>query len=336
MNESKPVRNPRFFAKVEFGMPDPLVFLNGQMVPASQAHLAVYDAGVVLGATVTELVRTFRKQPFRLDDHLGRLAHSLHYVRFDIGLSMGELGQTVRKLVDHNAALLDPEEELGVVIFVTAGEYPTYAGSAAGNVRTTPTVCAHTFPLPFELWAGKLQKGVHLVTPSIRHVPPQCYDPKMKCRSRMHYYLADQEARLVDLDASALLLDLDGNVAETGAANFLIVEEGRIVSPTLRNTLPGVSRATVIELAAKLGIPFEVRDFQPFDAINAAEALLASTPYCLMPVTKINGIVIGTGTPGPIYRRLTEAWSKLVGLDVVRQVVDGAKRRTSGAGSRLA
>jgi branched-chain amino acid aminotransferase len=321
------------FEKVEVGMSQPLVFLNGQLVAASEAHLAVYDAGVVLGATVTELVRTFRKQPFRLDDHLGRLAHSLHYVRFDIGLTMAELGDTVRKLVAHNAALLAAEEELGAVIFVTAGEYPTYAGGAAGNVRTTPTICAHTFPLPFELWAGKLQTGIHLVTPSIRHVPPQCYDPKMKCRSRMHYYLADQEARLVDPDASALLLDLEGNVAETSAANFLMVEEGTIVSPSLRNTLPGVSRATVIDLAAQLGIPFEVRDFQPFDAINAAEAFLASTPYCLMPVTKINGIAVGTAKPGPIYRRLTEAWSKLVGLDVVGQIVDGAKRRTRAAAS---
>jgi branched-chain amino acid aminotransferase len=313
-------------------MAEPLVYLNGRMVPASQAHLAVYDAGVVLGATVTELVRTFRKQLYRLEDHLDRLAHSLHYVRFDIGLTMPELAQTVRQLVAHNAGLLGPEEELGVVIFVTAGEYATYAGGAAGNVRTTPTVCAHTFPLPFELWAAKIQAGVHLVTPSIRHVPPQCYDAKMKCRSRMHYYLADQEARLVDPDASALLLDLEGNVAETSAANFLMVEEGRIVSPSLRNTLPGVSRATVIELAARLGIPFEVRDFQPFDAINAAETFLASTPYCLMPVTKINGIAIGSGRPGPVYRRLIEAWSQLVGLDVLAQVIDGAKRRTAAAG----
>ncbi len=277
---------------------EPRVFLNGQMLPASQAHLTVYDAGVVLGATVTELVRTFRKELFRLDDHLRRLSQSLHFVGFDIGMSMEELGRTVRQLVAHNAALLGPEDELGVVIFVTAGEYPTYAGGAAGSVRTTPTLCAHTFPLPFELWAEKLLAGIHLVTPSIRHVPPQCYDPKMKCRSRMHYYLADQQARLVDRDAAALLLDLEGNVTETGAANFLIVEDGTIISPSLRNTLPGVSRATVIELAAKLGIPFAVRDFQVFDAVNADEAFLASTPYCLMSVTKINGTRVGTGKPG--------------------------------------
>jgi branched-chain amino acid aminotransferase len=308
---------------------EPLTFLNGRMLPASQAHLTVYDAGVVLGATVTELVRTFRKELFRLDDHLRRLSQSLHFVGFDIGMSMDELGSTVERLVAHNVRLLDPEDELGLVVFVTAGEYPTYAGGAAGSVRTTPTVCAHTFPLPFELWAGKLLSGVHLVTPSIRHVPPQCYDPKMKCRSRMHYYLADQQARLVDRDAAALLLDLEGNVTETGAANFLIVEDGTIVSPSLRNTLPGVSRATVIELAAKLGIPFAVRDFQVFDAVNADEAFLASTPYCLMSVTKINGTQIGTGRPGAIYARLAQAWSERVGLDIVQQVVAGARRRTA-------
>jgi branched-subunit amino acid aminotransferase/4-amino-4-deoxychorismate lyase len=308
---------------------EPQVFLNGQMLPASQAHLTVYDAGVVLGATVTELVRTFRKEPFRLDDHLRRLSQSLHFVGFDIGMSMDELGTTVRQLVAHNAQLLGPEDELGVVIFVTAGEYPTYAGGAAGSVRTTPTLCVHTFPLPFELWAEKLLSGIHLVTPSIRHVPPQCYDPKMKCRSRMHYYLADQQARLVDRDAAALLLDLDGNVTETGAANFLIVEDGTIVSPSLRNTLPGVSRATVIELAEKLGIPFAVRDFQVFDAVNADEAFLASTPYCLMSVTKINGTRVGTGNPGAIYGQLVKAWSDLVGLDVVEQIVEGARRRTA-------
>jgi branched-chain amino acid aminotransferase len=308
---------------------EPQVFLNGQMLPASQAHLTVYDAGVVLGATVTELVRTFRKEPFRLDDHLRRLSQSLHFVGFDIGMSMEELGRTVRQLVAHNAQLLGPEDELGLVIFVTAGEYPTYAGGAAGSVRTTPTLCVHTFPLPFELWADKVLTGIHLVTPSIRHVPPQCYDPKMKCRSRMHYYLADQQARLVDREAAALLLDLEGNVTETGAANFLMVEDGTIVSPSLRNTLPGVSRATVIELAANLGIPFAVREFQVFDAVNADEAFLASTPYCLMSVTKINGTRVGTGKPGAIYGRLVKEWSELVRLDVVQQIVEGARRRTA-------
>ena len=92
---------------------EPQVFLNGQMLPASQAHLTVYDAGVVLGATVTELVRTFRKEPFRLDDHLRRLSQSLHFVAFDIGMSMDELGTTVRQVVAHNARCLGPKTSWG-------------------------------------------------------------------------------------------------------------------------------------------------------------------------------------------------------------------------------
>jgi len=146
----------------------------------------------------------------------------------------------------------------------------------------------------------------------------------MKYRSRMHYYLADKEAQLVDGSAIALLLDLDGNVTETSGANFLIVERGAIVSPTLRNTLPGISRATVIELASKLGIPFVERDLQVYSVINADEAFLASTPYCLMPVTRINGVPIGDGRPGPVVRRLLDAWNELVGLDIYAQIQGSA------------
>jgi branched-chain amino acid aminotransferase len=290
------------------------------MVPASQAHLAIYDAGVVLGATVTEMTRTFGHKLFRLDDHLARLFRSLRYVRFDIGLSQQALAEVSNELVAHNARLLSPGGELGLIHFVTAGEYPMYAGMAGQVTRGAPTVCVHTFPLPFALWAEKMRRGMHLITPSIRHVPPQCYDPKMKYRSRMHYYLADQEARLADPEAAALLLDLDGNIAETSGANFLMVDRGTIVSPTLRNTLPGISRQTVIELAAELGIRFIERDIQVFNAVNADEALLASTPYCLLPVTRINGITIGDGRPGPVHRRLLSRWSELVGLDIQRQI----------------
>lgn len=302
-------------------MSEPRVFLNGRMVPASRAHLAIYDLGVVTGATVTEMVRTFRKQPFRLEDHLARLARSLRYVRFEIGMSMEELGAVARELVEHNGRLIEPAGELGLVLFVTAGENAMYAGSAGEPARLQPTVCVHTFPLPFAMWADKMREGLHVVTPSVRHVPPQCYDPNMKYRSRMHFHMADLEARLVDPRASALLLDLTGNVTETAGANFLIVEGGTLVSPTLTNILPGISRAVVIELAAKLDIPFVQRDFQVFNVINADEAFTTSTPYCMMPVTRINGLPIGDGKPGPIYRRLLDAWSHEAGLDIEQQIV---------------
>jgi branched-chain amino acid aminotransferase len=324
-------------------MEEPLVYFNGQMVPASQARLAIYDAGLVLGATVAEQTRTFRHRPWRLAEHLDRLIRSLAYVGLDVGLSKEELIAISRELIDHNARLVHADDDLGLIQFVTAGEYPTYAGKWAptrsadpslspdglkpGRRGTPPTVCMHTFPLPFELWAKKMQTGVHLVTPSIRHLPPECCDPGIKHRSRMHYYLADQEARRTDLDAAALLLDLDGHVTETSTANFLIVEHGAIVSPPASRILPGFSRAMVVELAATLGITFVERDFDPATALRADEALLTSTPYCLMSVTRLNGRAIGDGRPGPIFRRLLAAWNKVVGLDVARQIEEGANRR---------
>jgi len=303
---------------------EPLVYLNSEFLPASQARLQIYDAGFVLGATVTEQTRTFDHRPYRLDDHLDRFFRALHYTSIDIGRSRSELVQFAHTLIENNAALIDPDDELGLIYFATPGEYRTYAPDP---VRSAATFCVHTFVLPYEQWAGKLRCGAHLITPSIRHVPPQCIDPKMKYRSRMHFYLAEKEAQLVDTDASALLLDLDGNITETNAANFLMVARGTLMFPTARNTLPGISRMTVIELAAELGIPFVERDIQVFDAINADEVLLSSTPYCLMPVTRINGRTIADGRPGPIYRRLLDAWSRRVGLEIERQILDGATRR---------
>jgi branched-chain amino acid aminotransferase len=299
------------------------------MVPASQARLPYYDAGIVLGATVTEQTRTFHLRPFRLTDHLDRLFGALRYARMDIGMSQDKLAHISLDVLTQNAGLLTAGDELGLIQFITAGEYAGYSPVPA---RTTPTVCVHTFRLPFELWARKMQNGVSLITPSVRHVPPQCVDPKMKCRSRMHYYLAEKEAQLGDPDAAALLLDLDGNIAETNGANFLLVAGGAIQSPTTRNTLPGISRAVVMELAAKLGIAFIERDIQVFEAVNAEEAFLSSTPFCLMPATRINGVPIGDGKPGPSYRRLMNAWGELVGLNITEQIIDGAKRREAKKG----
>src|SRR4051794_34798620 len=111
-------------------MAEPLVFLNGRLVPFTEARLPVYDAGIVLGATVTEMTRTFHQRPWRLEAHIHRLYRSLRYVRLDIGLSQGQLAATSRDLVAHNASLLGEGEELGLIQFVTAGEYPLYAGSA--------------------------------------------------------------------------------------------------------------------------------------------------------------------------------------------------------------
>lgn len=300
-------------------MSEPLAYLNGRFLPAAQAQLAYWDAGLVLGATVTEMTRTFRHQPYQLDEHIHRLFRALSVLGVDIGLSASALADLSRELLAHNARLVDDVTELGLVQFVTAGEYAAYA--AGRPPRTGPTVCLHTFPLPFHRWADRLRRGTHLVTPSIRQVPPQCWDPAMKCRSRMHYYLAEQEVHRRDPEASALLLDLAGHVTETSTGNFLMVERGVLVSPPTTYTRPGVSRATLLDLAGELDMPFAERDIPLPEALAADEAFLSSTTYCLMPVTRINDTQIGDGQPGPGFRRFLEAWSQRVGVDIEGQIL---------------
>jgi len=300
-------------------MTEPLVYIKGATVPASQAHVAIFDAAVVLGATVTDLARTFAGEPFRLGDHIDRFYRSCRYARIEPPISKQETERVCRDLLSNNGGLLEVDAEQAVVLFISPGELSVYAGSA-GGADMTPTFCIHTFPLPFYMWRHFFDEGAHVVTPAVRQVPAVCVDPKIKCRSRMHWWLADGETHQVDPRAVSLCLDLQGNVTETSGSNFLIVSDGVVISPAPDQILRGISLLTVAEFCDELGIGFEERNFQVYDVINADEAYLATTPYCLAPVTKINGVVIADGRPGPVFAQLMAAWSDRVGLDIVGQI----------------
>jgi len=302
-------------------MTEPLVYLKDRLLPASQAHINIYDLGIVLGATFTEMSRTFHQELFRAEEHVDRLLRSLKYGGIAISQTRDELLAITRELAAANARLLDADAELAVAHFVTPGENLVYAGSAGGGVAMTPTVCIHSFPLPFHLWRHLFTEGAHVVTPGIRHIPPQCLDPKTKNRSRLHWWLADQQTRLVDPKAISLLLDLDGNITECAGSNFVIIKNSTIFSPTSRNILRGLSLETVCELAPQVGLKVVEKDIQPYDVITADEAWLTTTPYCMAPCTKINGIPIGNGQPGPLFQKMLTAWSERVGLDIATQIM---------------
>ena len=112
---------------------EPLVYLRDRMRPASQAHVAIYDAAVVLGATVTDLVRTFDHQPYRLGDHLDRFFRSCRYARIAPPIDRSGTEGVCRDLIAHNAALLPPGGDLALVLFLSPGELSVYAGSATGR-----------------------------------------------------------------------------------------------------------------------------------------------------------------------------------------------------------
>ncbi len=313
-------------------MSEPIAYLNGTFAPLSETRLPVTDLAICLGASVTEMIRTFRHQPFRLEAHWERLERSLRTVGFPFEPSFEQMTKIAHTLLDHNRQFVDGADDFGIVLFISAGHNLTYLGASGRELARTPTFCAHTFRLPFELWADKFESGQHLITPAIRHLPADTVDPKIKSRSRMHWYLADQQARVADPHASALLLDHSGAITETSTANFFIVRDGAIMTPGEGHALGGVSQQVVVELAEKLGLDVTATMLSPYDVYNADEAFTSSTPYCMLPVTQFNGRPIGTGKRGPVFESLVSAWSELAGVDIAEQLRSGAQRATAAQG----
>ncbi len=305
-------------------MNDPLAYLNGRYLPFSQAAIPVTDGGFVQGVTVAEQLRTFGGKLFRLEQHLARLTRSLAIVGIELGVPVEKLGDIARELSAKNHALLEHGDDLGLSMFVTPGPYSTFSGGAA----TGPTIGLHTYPLPFHLWHEKYERGESLVVTDVMQVPSACWPTELKCRSRMHYYLADKQARQKEPGARALMLEERGFVTEASTANILVYyRDVGLVSPPKEMILPGVSAAVVEELAGSLGIPFSFRPLSIADVAAADEVLLCSTSPCVWPVTRLNGRAIGDGKRGEIAAKLLKAWSELVGFEIQGQARQFLNRR---------
>lgn len=303
----------------------PIAYLNGRFLPAEELALSVIDAGFVLGAAVTEQLRTFGGRLFRLGEHLDRLWRSLEIVGMDPGLSQKQMADLAQELVAHNHRLLPAGDDLGLGIFITPGLYLGYAGCP---VEVRPTVCLHTYPLAFWVWSAKYRQGQALWISSVRQVPSVCWPPTLKCRSRMHYYLADREAAQNDPHARAVLLDQEGLVTETANANIVIYRANQgLLSPPRERILPGISLEVLFQLAQRLNIPSGFRPLRPADLASADEIILTSTPFCALPVTRLQAQPVGDGKPGPIYQKLLQAWSQEVGVDIVAQAEQFAHRK---------
>ena len=294
-----------------------LVYISGEMFPPDQAKISVFDTAVTLGDTVTESTRTFGHKPFKLERHIERLYKSLKVSRINAGITPDEITAVTLEVLETNLPHVPPHEDVWIVHNISRG-----MGAAAADPtlqRSPATIIINTAPMILRDWAGFYSEGCHAVTPFSRAIPTQSLDARIKNRSRLAYTLAEAEVKLVDPQAQSIILDTDGNVTENKGGNFFIWADGVLKTPHARGALAGISRETVLELAAVVGIPTQVTDFQPYDIYTADEAFFTSTPYCIMPATKFNGLPVGDGAVGPVSRRLLQAWSDLVGLDIVAQ-----------------
>jgi branched-chain amino acid aminotransferase len=294
-----------------------IVYLNGAFVPESDAKVSVLDSGFNAGDGVYDVTRTFRHKPFKLREHTERLFRSLQYTRIDCGMSVEEMEKTTLEVLERNKPLLRENEDCALWQVVSRG-----VRSSTGNrVSGRATVTVYSVIVNFPEFASFYVEGAPLVIPSTRRIPPQCLESKAKITNKMNHNMAAFEAKQGDPRAIPLMLDIDGNLSETSAHNVFLVVDGKLCTPSDRNVLGGITKATIFELAKQLGVEAIEGNFTPFDLYNAEEAFLASTSPTFIPIKTVNGTKISKVVPGPVTLRLIGAWNKMVGMDIVDQAL---------------
>jgi branched-chain amino acid aminotransferase len=292
-------------------------YLNGEYLAESQVLLPFRDRGFLYGDAVFDTTRTFGHRIFRLQAHVERLYRSLRYLRIDPGLAPEQMVAVTEEVLERNRHLLDSEGDYWVSQRVSRGvasvdgEEPPRAGA---------TVLVECTPLPLRERAALYRDGIRVIVPAQRRTPAEALSPRAKTSNYLNMIVADQEVSAIDPGAWAVLLDMQGHLAEGRGSNLFLVSAGELLTPKALNVLPGISRQTVLELAAELGIPCREADLDLYDAYAAEEAFLTSTSLCLCPVRSINGMQVGGEEVfGPVTRRLIEAYRVLVGCDFVEQ-----------------
>ncbi len=298
------------------------VYFNGELVPEAEAKVSVYDSALMFGDMVFEMTRSFNKKQFKLREHIDRLYAGLKILRIPLQMTPEEMEQACHQTIEANDRFFREDDEHRLMIDVSRGLLGIY--QAIEGLHKGPNVIIADFPLRWTVATmGPLfDIGINAVITSQRAIPGHLLDPKVKNRSRIHYLMANIEAGQMQGDNNwALLLDPDGFVAEGTGDNFFIIKDGVVITPEGRNILRGISREYIIrELCPQLGMPVVEKNIDAYDVYTADEAFMSGTPFCMLPVTSLNGNAIGSGTVGEGFCRLLGQWSANTGVDIAGQI----------------
>ena len=289
-----------------------VAYVNGQVVPESEAVISIKDRGFLQGDAVFDTTRTFGHRIFRLDEHLDRFFHSLKYMRLEPDLSKDDFKRLTMEVLEANLPLINSDDDYWVTQRVTRG--------VTVDGVEKPSIVIECVPLPFKARARYYRDGIPVVVPSVRRTPPEVQSPRAKVHNYVNLVQATMEVTSQNPDNWAILLDTNGNLSEGPGSNIFIVKDGVVITPKEQFILSGISRRVAIELAQELGIEVQEADIDLYDAYTADEAFVTSTSFCICPVTSFNGSSVADGSvPGPVTDRLTRAYSGMVGIDVAAQ-----------------
>jgi len=298
-------------------MEERICYFNGEYIKESEGKIHISDWALWEGG-VYEVARTYDGVPFKLKEHIDRLFNSLRCLPFiKFGLTPEEVTDITLEVLKRNEKYLGPADDCRIIYGVTRGMF-------FGDPPTGPTFYIYTVPLAagYKRMAKWYQEGTHMLVVSTRAIPPQCLDAKIKHTNRLCNDLADYEAKRVDPEAFALMLDINGFVTECPRANFFMVKDSKLFTSRLTSCLAGITRQTVLELARELKIESSETDLCVYDLYNADEIMITGTSYAIIPVSRFNGRVMPTPIPGAITGQLQSAFSKKAHYDIVQRVLD--------------
>jgi branched-chain amino acid aminotransferase group I len=277
-----------------------IVYLNGSLIPRSQASISAMDYGFLYGFGLFETMRAYGGQVFRLDSHLNRLAHSAEILGLPI------------EALDLKGAVMDTIHanklsDARVRIAISIGEGGIVPDLSTCTQPTVLILAGHYKPYPEQVY----EKGFRAVVSSIRR-NSQSLLSRLKSANYLENMLAKQEARAAGVD-EALCLNEKELLAEASMSNIFLVNDGVLRTPGKESgILPGITREVVLELAPQLGLSTFEQDIKLDELFQTQEAFLTNSLIEIMPLTEINGKPVGSGRRGPVAWRLMTDYRRLV------------------------
>ncbi|MBL8048007.1 MAG: branched-chain-amino-acid transaminase [Chthonomonas sp.] len=280
-----------------------LVWLNGDVMPLETATVSAADHAHLYGDGIFEGIRIYSRRVFKLDEHLDRLYHGIAYFGYEMTITQPEL----RSIILDMCAQADISNGY-IRLNVTRG---TGLGLDPKNINRKPNVMIMVNELALYP-PSAYDTGLDVVTSSFRVMSPDTIEPRVKCIGKYaSNIMAKMEANRQGA-GEALMLNQMGQIAECSGDNIFLIQGNKVRTPHPScGILQGVTRNTAMELAVAAGYKMVEEVLTPFDIFTADEAFLTGTAAEIIGMVSLDGRKIGDGKPGPITRKLMEAYAKV-------------------------
>jgi len=275
------------------------MFVNGEFCSANDGKISVLDSGFWHGINVFDTLSARQGYIFKLHAHVDRFYRSMHAIRIAIPYTKEEFARLIVETT-RRSGLADAF----VQCIATRGHR-----TSASIDQWTPGTIIYAIPFFTVVPEKAIREGAKIRISSIRNLSIQSLDAKIKNFNRLHSYLARLEA--IDSGADdAIMLDMEGYVAEGRGANVFAASNGTLYTPS-EGMLLGITRETVFEIAEQQGIPAKEIRLTPYDLYNADEVFYCTTAGGIIPIVDVDRRQIGDGRPGKITRRIEELYWRM-------------------------